>query len=229
MALLLSAFALPVAAEKSQTFMLYDGSALWSAAADSTAAKSSHWFPVRGASRVVIRLLSAGAGAHTGADSQFVDSLAVVSYLFSDTVSFIARDSAGTVVTASSLIPTTSDHGPAYPICGDSVMVTATATNATVGDSAYKMVAIGWPPVLKRLRSASSGGGVYTIVAAAIPPGAAAPSIYGDGTIMPQYMKLRVTPAIRMTTAGFSSTAGIRTKGVRGLRGWATVYYRDKD
>lgn len=224
-------FAMPARAglEYSQTYVLFGGENK----ADSSE-RRSRTIPIRGANRIVIRLWSANTAAYTGADSIYTDSLSVVKYLFSDSVSTIVRDSLGTLVT---LGPYTSatDVASAFPLTADSVAITPTATNTSVADTANKMVVVHWSPLLKKLRPAVNGSGVYTLVDAALP--LVGTSVYGDGTLMPQYFWMRATPVTRFGFAGTGSDVGnvmtnapasMRTRGINGLRGTATVYYRDR-
>lgn len=191
-----------------------------------TLAHASKWIDVRGANRVILKFRSGHTGAYTGADSVYTDSLLVVNVLFSDSVSFMARDSAGTIVTASSGIPTViGTHGEPYPMCADSVLINALPAASTT-DTTYKMVTVHLPPIKKQLRPAANGSGVYCIVAPALPlPGT---SIYGDGSIMPRFMRIRVTPTTRMTEGGRLSTAGKRTTGIRGLSVTALIISPNK-
>jgi len=183
---------------------------------------ASPWIPIRGASRVYIRTWSAGAAA----DTDFSDTITTWKTLLSDSVSFMARDSLGTIVTARSSM---SSAG-AFPMCADSIVITNSA-----GDS-VKMVAVAHPVqgVGKPVRGSVTGRGYYTIVlpiavGGAIPGTAASAQVAsGDQVFMTQYLRIRITPRTRLTTAGFSSTAGLRTRGLNQLRMLAYVVFPNR-
>jgi|SRR6185369_3531814 len=208
--------------QEMRTYELYSGAN----AADSTA-RTSYRIPVKGASKVYLWIRSAGATT----DTSFCDSLTTFAALFGDSVSFIARDSSGTIVTLRNFPGNTSGYGnKAFPICADSTTITLVAGTTAVEDT-VKGIVIATPDVgTKPLRR-----GIYVNVTPAvrsqlnaagliIPKGVPDPS----GVIQGNYMWLRLTPTTRLTTAGFSSTAGLRTAGVNGLRVTATVYYPNK-
>jgi len=185
----------------------------------------SPWIPVRGANRIVLRTWSANSNSYTGADSCFVDSLSLARVMFSDSVSFIGRDSLGTLVTYRPTIPYSSDHGITYPVCADSVMFTIGLTTTAGVDTTRKHIAAAQSPAGRVLRPAVSGSGVYTFIWPTT-PNAATGVIWGDGAINAGYMRVRYSVPVRLTTAGFSSSQGIRTRGVNGLRCKAYVYFK---
>jgi len=213
-----AAFALPArAALDIREWVLFDGSN----AADSSE-RASPWIPVRGATRVYIRTWSAGAAA----DTDFCDTLTTWKTLFSDSVLFMARDSLGTIVTARSSM---SNVG-AFPMCADSAMITNFAADSV------KMCAVVSPVqgTAKPVRGSGTGSGYITIImptpVGAAVPATAATSVIAGATefFMTQYMRIRVTPRTRLTTAGFSSTAGLRTRGINGLRMRAYIVFPNK-
>lgn len=194
---------------------------LWAGNADSTD-HASHWFPVKGATKVIIRMFSQKAAWHisTDVDSAFTDSLATFAVLLSDSVSFIARDSAGTVVRANSNFPASSDYGEPYPICADSFSVSGT-------DTTTKHINIVPGPVNKVLRAPVNGSGLFIIVQPRFLPGAttvAEPA----GFIYSEYMRIRWTPVRRFTSATGLATAPNRVNGLKGFKMTATVIYENK-
>jgi len=200
-----------------RTYYLFNGVS----AADSSE-QASIWIPIRGASRVYVRTFSAGAAA----DTDFCDTLTTWKTLFSDSVLFMARDSVGTIVTARS---TQSSVG-AFPMCADSVVITNQLADSV------KMIAVINPVqgVAKPLRGSVTGSGYYTIIMptviqAGIPNTPLNAQVAGTNDVfMAQYMRIRYTPRTRLTTAGFSSTAGTRTRGINKLRMIASVVYDNK-
>jgi hypothetical protein len=146
--------------------------------------------------------------------------LCLVSFkvLFSDSVAFMGRDSLGTLVTARS----TQTNTRAFPVCADSVMLTGLRQANVADTSGGKMVLIGTVPLEKAL-SAGTGSGYYTLVAPGIPP--LFTSIYGDGAISPQYMRVRYQPSVRTGAPGL---AGVKTRGIKGLRMEALVIYKNR-
>lgn len=202
--------------------MLFNGSAVDSGGA----IVSSPWFPVEHASHIELRSWSSKAAfsATTDADSQYTDSISIMTVLFSDSVSFMARDSAGVRVTASSLIPTTTSHGNPYPICADSVSVgTLTATGFVV-DSVTTLIGVHHAPVNVALRAPGNGSGFLTGIFPTIPVGVAA---FGDGEIHKRYMKVVITPRKRNTAAMSLATVPNRTIGLKGFKMQATIYSQD--
>ena len=201
-----------------QEFSLFNGSDV-----DSTE-HVSPWIPVRGANRVILKTWTTKAAFHvsTDADSNYSDSITTFKAGFSDSVLFMARDSSGTLVTASSSIPRTTAHGEPYPICGDSLVITTT-TNPS--DTLVKLVSVKHHPVNKVLRSPENGSGVYTVVFATAPGSIGA---YGDGTIAPSYMRIYLTPLRRATAATGLATVPRRVNGLKGLRMKAYVRYNNK-
>jgi len=202
-------------------YMLFNGSN----AADSSE-RASIWIPVRGAARIYIRTWSAGANA----DTDFCDTVTTWKTMFSDSVLFQAVDSLGTIVTARSTIPRTIGvHGEPFPMCADSSVVSNAASDSV------KMTVCVNPVegVATPVRGSGTGSGLYTIIAPG-PVGGVVPGVPSTGSIpllgaqdyiMAQYMRIRITPRTRLTTAGFSSTAGIRTRGINRLKMEAVVVY----
>jgi hypothetical protein len=214
-------------AGEERKFVLFDGGAL-----DSTE-HSSKWIPVKDAMRIIIRTWSTH-GAFTGpgsgdVDSTTTDSIATWKTDFSDSVLFIARDSAGTVVTARSTVPVTSAHGEPYPVCADSIEFTN-----NVSDSAKANILIAHAPVNEPLRAPANGSGTITHIFNLLPNTSA--TLCGDCTIQKGYMKIKITPLRRVTSLTNSTAAGAcgavgggecnRTNGLSGLRMVAYVVYR---
>lgn len=193
----------------------------------------SPWIPVKGANHVVIRSWTMGTSAAT--DSQYVDSLATIQFVFADSVSFMARDSAGVRVTASSAFPRSTAYGEAYPICTDSTLITPVGGNETNSDSTTLFIGVQKAPVRIALRSAAVGGGKITRVYG-IPPNSI--GAYGDGEIHKGYMRVNCTPArrftantpadVEVTSCSTTPTCGARANGMLGFRMIATVYYNDE-
>jgi hypothetical protein len=196
-------------------------------AADSSE-MASPWIPVRGASRIYIRTWSAGASA----DSATCDTITTWKTMFSDSVLFQARDSLGTIVTARAGFGWPWTNAGAFPMCADSVVISNAASDSV------KLVANLHPVqgVGKPVRGSVTGSGYWTIICP-IAVGGQMP-IAGSTTsgvvmghqevIMAGYLRIRITPRTRLTTAGFSSTAGIRTKGINKLRMEAYLVYDNK-
>lgn len=207
--------------QNTKRYMLFNGTSV----ADSSE-RASIWIPVRGAARIYIRTWSAGATA----DTDFCDTVTTWKTMFSDSVLFQATDSLGTIVTARSTIArTVGIHGEPFPMCADSSSV----SNA-IGDSVKMAVCLNpVEGVATPVRGSGTGSGLYTIIAPG-PIGALVPGLPSTGSIqmlgaqdyiMAQYMRIRITPRTRLTTAGFSSTAGIRTRGINKLKMEAIVVY----
>jgi hypothetical protein len=223
--LMIPSFAQAQDAGRVRDFVLFNGSS----PVDSTR-RSSPWIPVKGAHRIVIRTWTTHAAftavntttwpSATDADSTFSDSIATWETLLSDSVSFIARDSAGTTVTSSSQIPTTTSHGEPYPICADSIMFTN-----NLADSSISQVGIFHAAVNRVLRAPANGSGRLTHIHTTVPNSTM--TICGDCTLGKGYLKVTITPGRRMTapTSG-QATGGSRVQGLKGLRMVATVYYR---
>jgi hypothetical protein len=186
--------------------------------------QASRWISVRGAQRVIIRTWSTHLAFGSNADTTLSDSVTTFNVLLSDSVSFMGRDSLGTLVTASSGIPrVVGSHSEPFPVCADSVIVPVTS----VGDTIYKMVNVASRPINRPLRGAQNGSGVWTLVAPILPVNTTTMfndmrSAFGTG-----YLRVRTTPLRRMTISGFSSTAGKRVNGLRGLKMIAYVYYSE--
>lgn len=219
-ALALVLFAVPVDAQNAETkkFVLFGGGAF-----DSTE-KASPWIPIHGANRVVIRSWSTKAAWHisTDADSTFSDSLSAFSVLFSDSVSFIARDSAGTIVTHNPNAYTlAANRAAVFPMCADSFVISHAGSRV---DTTFKMVAFASGPVNRILRAPANGSGVFTIV---YPTAPASIGAYGDGSFTPRFMRIRATAVRRHVGAGLM-TAGTRVNGLKGFRMEAEVIYNRK-
>lgn len=203
-----------------KTFILFNGEAM-----DSTE-HSSKWIDVRGANRIILRTWSTH-GVFTGpgsgdVDSTTSDSIATFKIDWSDSVLFVAVDSLGTVVTARSTIPRTIGvHGEPYPMCADSVEFTGNYGDSSgfTQTAAYKL------PYNTPLRAPASGSGRLSYIYATT-PSAAATTIFGDGTIMKGYMKVKVTPVRRATSQTGLATVPSRVNGLKGLKMTATVIYR---
>jgi len=193
-------------------------------AADSSE-RASFWIPIRGAQRVYIRTWSAGATA----DTDFCDTVTTWKTLLSDSLAFMGRDSLGTLVTAAGGIPRTTSHSDAFPVAADSVVITNQLADSV------KMVAVINPVegVGDIVRGSATGSGRYTIImpnaAQAIMPNTAGGTASGlaaaNEIFMTSYLRIRITPRTRLTTAGFSSTAGLRTRGLNKLKMIAYVVY----
>lgn len=200
-----------------QKFMLWNGGTF-----DSTT--KTKWLPVLHANHIVIRTWSTHAAyvanSDAEADSSLTDSLSTWVTMFSDSVSFMAADSAGTIVTASSLIPGTSDKGDPYPVCADSISLTGAASDTTAAWVAVSHVAVNQP-----LRGAANGSGILTRVFSVTP--ITVQGIYGDGEIGKRFMGIKVTPVRRSTSATVLATVPHRTNGLKGFKMEATVYYQD--
>lgn len=200
-----------------KTYTLFNGSNV----ADSSE-RASIWIPIRGASRVYIRTWSAGAAA----DTDFCDTVTTWKTLLSDSVLFMASDSLGTIVTArSGTSRSTTTHSEPFPMCADSVVIT---NNASMDST--KLVTVLFPVqgVGKPVRGTSSASGYYTVIQPAFTPilPATNPSVSGaNDVLMPGYLRIRITPRSRLTTAGFSSTAGLTTRGINKLKMIAYVLY----
>jgi hypothetical protein len=176
-----------------------------SAAVD-TAELASPWFPVRGASRVVVRLWSANTSAWTAGDSTYSDSLTTFKVLLSDSLCCQVTDLNG-VRSASA---------------ADSFQVDLAVTNpdtSTVGIGAKPL------PISRPLAAAKSGSGVISVIYPTA-PSLGAPDY--TGVFGKQYMRIRTQALRRKTEGGRLSTSGKQTVGIRGLRGRVYVYYRNK-
>jgi hypothetical protein len=204
-----------------KTYMLFNGTN----AADSTE-RFSPWIPIRGATRVYFRTWSAGAIA----DTDFCDTITTWKTLFSDSVLFVAVDSLGTIVTARSTTPrSVTTHGEPFPMCADSVAISGRAADST------KMVVVINPVegVAKPVRGSGTGSGYWSIVApTAVPmsgqnfPIQANAAAYAPpDKFMVGYLRVRITPQTRKTSAGTVSTQGLRTRGINKLKIQAIVVY----
>jgi hypothetical protein len=205
-----------------RVFILFNGSQ----AADSTP-QASYWIPIRGASEVILKGWSQGATT----DTSTCDSITAWTVLVGDSVSFEAVDSLGTIATASNRSGTNPLNGAAYnrfPMVLDSVVVTGDAADTTRGVAQYH------PPVLttQALRWSTTQGWytwIYPVkpVLGAWAAAVQVPTSNLQSQFIDGYLRVRYTPRTRMTTAGFSSTAGIRTTGLNKFTLLAYVYYPD--
>lgn len=186
--------------EERKTYQVFFG-----ATPNDTTEKASKWVPIEGAHRIIIRARSTHSGTYTAGDSIYTDSLSTFNLLFSDSVQFIAVDSLGTIVTARSTIPRTIGvHGEPYPMCADSLMIAVPGADTT-----KKFVAA------DGIRLHILRGGTYGFVVPVLP--FTVQTVFGDGSIESKYMRIRATPATRVTPSGAVSTSPNRTQGVKGL------------
>ena len=176
--------------------------------ADSTE-RASRWIGIRGASRVYIRTWTIGAAA----DTDFCDSVSTWKTLLSDSV----------------CANVTGEDGFSTGSACDSVVITNNNVDST------KMVAVYGVPTVqaaKTIRASASGSGLITVVypiAAGHGTSPAAAQVAGSTDVFAtQWLRIRVTPITRSTTAGFNSTAGLRTRGFHGLRMEALIYYPNR-
>lgn len=205
-----------------RVFIMFNGSQ----AADSTP-QASYWIPIRGASQVILKGWTLGATT----DTSTTDTVTAWTIQVGDSVSFEAVDSLGTIATASNRSGTNPLNGLPYnrfPMVLDSVVVTGDKADTTRGVAQYH------PPGLsiQALRWSTTQGWytwIYPVkpvlgawAAAAQTPTSNLQSQFIDG-----YLRVRYTPLTRMTTAGFSSTAGIRTTGLNKFTLLAYVFYPD--
>jgi hypothetical protein len=194
-------------------YVLFNGSNT-SAAVD-TVEQESRWFPVYGASRVVIRIWSANTSAWTAADSTFADSITTWKVLLSD--------STGNILT--------SLGGQTIPGARDSLMLDMLVA---ADNPDTTRIGLGCKPVpfQRAIAAAKTGSGIlstiYPIGAEFIAGSLANATPDASGVFMKQYMKIRWQPLRRMTEGGRLSTTGKRTVGIRGLRMRAYVIYGNK-
>lgn len=204
-------------------YVLFNGSNT-SAAVD-TLELASPWFPVQHASRIVIRLWSANTSAWTAADSTFADSLTTFRVAYSDSLGGLVNDLGAPV------------RGAATPklaaIGGDSVQVDYAVGSNNPDTSAAgpgTMTAAKPLPINRALAGTKNGSGIIAVITPVIVASSVSTQIVPDysGYFYKKWARIRVTPLRRMTEGGRLSTQGIRTVGVRGLRGRAYVYYGNK-
>lgn len=169
--------------------------------------QASTWVPIRGASRVLIRLWSTHTAFHasTDADSTFADSITIFKLLLSDSICCFVTGPDGRLISSAA----------------DSLVIPITLAP----DSATKMVGAAPLPINKTLRAPANGSGLYTIVYP-VQPGLATAD--ANGVIGSSFMRIRVTPLRRLTVTGGQSTAGKRVNGLRGLRAKAMVYFDNR-
>jgi hypothetical protein len=191
------------AAERSKDFLLFNGQSR--SAVNDTSEYASDWIPIKGAKRVVIRTFSAGAAT----DTMYADSLATFKVLFSDSI----------------CCRVTGSDGRTIPSAADSIMIDAAL--AAAYDTTKINVIVGRPlPIGKALKASANASGILTPVLPVL-PNAITIDTSPSAVINKNWMRVRTLALIRLTTAGFSSTAGIRTSGVRALKMIATVYYEN--
>lgn len=201
-------------ADTYERYMLFNGSNQ-----DSTE-HASRWIPVRGANRITIRTWTTKAAwsatPASDTDSLFTDSIATFKVAWSDSVSFIARDSAGTIVPVNRNGGSTDNS---FPICADSISFTLASNGYQ--DSSITMTAMTRAPANVDLRAPTTGSGRVATIAP-IAPGSI--STYGDGAIVKQYMRVLITPVRRMTQATLGAVGcpagpcGTRVNGLKGLK-----------
>lgn len=180
-----------------RTFVIFNGE---TRAAQDTSEYASVWFPVKGAYHISLKIISSSAAA----DTATVDSITTFKLLYSDSVSRIVTPFGITRLSAA-----------------DSVMVDATAAvpvDTAFGGTGRVALAL---PINKPLKSPGRVVEIYPHT-----PSTSAIDAGSRAVIGREWMRVRCLPLIRMTTAGFSSTAGIRTSGVNKLKITATVYYQ---
>lgn len=186
--------------QRTRDYVLFNGSTR-SASAQDTSEYASAWIAVKGASRIVIRTWSTGAAT----DTAYADSITTFKMLFSDSICCMVTGPEGTTIASAA----------------DSIVI----NGAAAADTTKMAVAAFAPlPINKALKASVNGSGIHTMIAP-LSPGLLTVDPTSTAVINKKYMRVRVLPLIRMTTAGFSSTAGIRTSGVRGLKMIATVIY----
>jgi len=191
--------------------------------ADSTP-QASYWIPIRGADRIVIRAFTQAVAA----DTATTDSITAWTTLFGDSVSFLAKDSLGVITTNRS---TTGWHQyNAFPMVLDS-----TSLSGDVADSTKWVAVYHAPASTNALSFVATKGGWYQFVyplspapASGVINGRLSASQNGGDAMIPGYMRIRYTPKTRLTTAGFSSTAGLRTKGLNRLYAIAYVVFTNQ-
>ena len=194
-------------------YVLFNGSNT-----DSTE-QASPWFPVKGASKVVFRTWSTHAAfTVSGADTAFSDSLITFNVFLSDSVSFIARDSSGTIVTARSSYTSPGVSPPPFPMCADSVLVPVTATGDTTSTwtRAYGFA------INKELRAPANGSGLLTYVVPVVQGSATLPNATVTG-IGKGYMRVRFTPLRRLIQVDTKVCTGTFCNRVNGLKGFRMV------
>lgn len=202
-------------------YVLFNGSNT-SAAVD-TLELASPWFPIQHASRIVVRLWSANTSAWTSADSTFTDSITTFRVAYSDSAF-------GRVV---NLGPTGGGTGQSAPVGGDSTQVDyaiGTSNPDTSAAGPGTMTAAKPLPINRPLAGTKNGSGLITVITPVIVASSVSTQIVPDysGYFYKKMARIRVTPLRRLTEGGRLSTAGIRTAGIRGLRGRVLVYYGNK-
>ena len=124
-------------------------------------------------------------------------------------------------------------------IFSDSATYVSTVTGGTVGadstqltgvgaiDSTTKLIAIEAAPVNKALRGPVNGWGNWCRV---YPVGLNASVAIGSvhDVIMPEFMRVLVTPLRRSTGATVSATVPNRTNGLKGFRLEAYIYRKNR-
>jgi hypothetical protein len=225
-------------------YILFNGSQ----PADSTP-QASYWIPVRGASRVVIRMFNANTGAWATDDSATTDSITAFTAQMGDSLSFIGKDSLGTLVPAYSMARggdpyqwswTVNTAGVPYntfPIIVDSTVVTGDGADSTKWFSVYHSPVTSGA-TSRSLNFTNTKGGWYTFIYPISPApagliGGITPTRFtasqsGSDVFSTSFLRIRVTPFTRSTKAGVASTQGIRTTGLNKLRATAYVYFNNQ-
>jgi hypothetical protein len=184
---------------------------LFPGATTDTTEQASYWIPVQGARRIYIRTFSTA----TTSDTSTCDSITTWKTLFSDTLSFVGRDSVGTIVSGTAPRGTTTQY-PTVAIMADSIATTGQAMDS------LSLIGVYQPAITRPLRGSGAMTCVYPATYLQQSNGVGTlinePVMDQNGVIERKYMRIRVTPRTRLTTAGFSSTQGIRTSGIRGLK-----------
>jgi hypothetical protein len=113
-------------------------------------------------------------------------------------------------------------------MCADSIVITGTAADSVKGVSVLNDPS----GVANLVRGSVNGSGYYTYILPSAAPGtmplAGVNLPNTQDVLMPNYMRIRVTPRTRLTTAGFSSTEGLRTRGIHALKVKAYVLYENR-
>jgi hypothetical protein len=168
------------------------------------------WIPVKNAQRIKIRTWSTHLGGGINADTTKVDSLRSFIVQFSDSICcYVTGKSGNTIASAQDSIALTD---------GD-----FTSDTSKVG------MGVQAAPIMKQLRGASNGSGIWTTVYP-VQPGTftTLANADPDGVVSQSLMRVRFTSTRRNTAGGALSTAGKRANGLRGIKMVATVYFANK-
>jgi hypothetical protein len=193
--------------------ILFNGSNT-SAAVD-TLEQASPWFQVQGAVRVDVRIWSANTSAWTAADSIYADSITTWKVALSDSICCTSVDYYGQTIASAA----------------DSLMFDMAIVAANNPDTALAGIACKPLPINKPIAAAKSGSGIISTIYPVTPSWIASNNIFVNqvGIFPKRFMRIRWQPLRRMTEGGRLSTAGIRTRGIRGLKMRAYVYYAASD